>query len=106
MLEPPAGVAALDAQLARDALQKKRLSWVTAAFGRGRDPAAGAGAAFGRAAGLNFSSLKRMRATSSPCWSRYSVRWVTKCPTPRAVFFSSETSSITVSERSQSPGRR
>ena len=42
--------------------------------------------------------------TSSPSWSRYSVRVVTKCPTPSPVAFSSETLSMNAVVVDRSPG--
>jgi hypothetical protein len=54
--------------------------------------------------GLNLRIRNRMVATSSPCWSVYSSRVVTKCPTPRPVVFSGDTASMTDRTSSTSPG--
>ena len=42
--------------------------------------------------------------TSSPSWSRYSIRVVTKWPTPSPVAFSSDTDSMTDVVERWSPG--
>ena len=67
--------------------------------GRGR---LGFAAAFSR--GLNFRIRNVMVPTSSPAWSRNSVRVVTKWPTPRPVAFSSDTPSMNEVVVRWSPG--